>query len=103
MLFILNKSYEVVGTLNSKGDLSKITTYFDDKYTQDLATGAETFQFSVAANSIQAQHLVSGNFVAFKENGEFKLFNIINIEETHEEIFMKEVYCEMASIELIKS
>ena len=101
MLFILNKSYEVVGTLNSKGDLSKITTYFDDKYTQDLATGAETFQFSVAANSIQAQHLVSGNFVAFKENGEFKLFNIINIEETHEEIFMKEVYCEMASIELI--
>ena len=101
MLFILNKSYEVVGTLNSKGDLSKITTYFDDKYTQDLGTGAETFQFSVAANSTQAQHLVSGNFVAFKENGEFKLFNIINIEETHEEIFMKEVYCEMASIELI--
>lgn len=101
MLFILNKSYEVVGTLNSKGDLSKITTYFDDKYTQDLGTGAETFQFSVAANSTQAQHLVSGNFVAFKENDEFKLFNIINIEETHEEIFMKEVYCEMASIELI--
>lgn len=101
MLFILNKSYEVVGTLNSEGDLSKIVTYFDDSYVQDLGTGAETYQFSTLANTEQAQHLIAGNFVAFKEDGEFKLFNIIQIEETHEETFIKTVYCEMAGIELI--
>lgn len=101
MLFILNKSHEVVGTLNSDGDLSKIVTYFDDSYVQDLGTGAETFQFSTMADTEQAQHLVAGNFVAFKEDGEFKLFSIIQIEETHEETFIKTVYCEMAGTELI--
>ena len=101
MLFILDKSYEVVGSLNHDGDLSKITTYFDDKYVQDLGTGAETFQFSTMANTKQAQHLIAGNYIAFKEDGEFKLFNIIQIEETHEDVFIKTVYCEMAGIELI--
>lgn len=101
MLFILNKSYEVVGTLNHNGDLSKITTYFDDEYVQDLGTGAETFQFSTLADNSESQHLVAGNFIAFREEGEFKLFNIVQIEECHEETFIKTVYCEMAGIELI--
>lgn len=101
MLFILNKSHEVVGSLNSNGDLSRITTYFDDSYVQDLGTGAETFTFSTLADTEQSQHLVAGNFIAFKEDGEFKLFNIIQIEETHEDTFIKTVYCEMAGIELI--
>lgn len=101
MLFILNKSHKVVGSLNSSGDLSKITTYFDDSYVQDLGTGAETFQFSTLADNEESQHLVVGNFIAFKEEDEFKLFNIIQIEETHEDSFIKTVYCEMASIELI--
>lgn len=101
MLFILDKSHEVVGSLNSNGDLSRITTYFDDKYVQDLGTGAETFEFSTVADTEQAQHLVAGNFVAFKEDGEFKLFHIIQIEETHDDTFIKTCYCEMAGIELI--
>lgn len=101
MLFILNKSHEVVGSLNSNGDLSRITSYFDDSYVQDLATGAETFQFSTLADNKESQHLVVGNFIAFREQGEFKLFNIIQIEETHEDTFIKNVYCEMASVELI--
>ena len=101
MLFILNKSHEVVGSLNSNGDLSRITTYFDDAYVQDLGTGAETFTFSTVADTEQAQHLVAGNLIAFKEDGEFKLFSIIQIEETHEDTFIKTVYCEMAGIELI--
>lgn len=101
MLFILDKSHEVVGSLNSNGDLSRITTYFDDAYVQDLGTGAETFTFSTMADTDQAQYLVAGNFIAFKDNGEFKLFNIIQIEESHEEVFTKTVYCEMAGVELI--
>lgn len=101
MLFILNKNYEVVESLNSRGNMAVITPYFDDEYVQDLATGAETFTFSTLADSIQSQHLVVGNFIAFRYKNEYKLFNIINVEEEHTELFIKNVYCEMASIELI--
>lgn len=101
MLFILDKSHRVVGSLNSDGDLSRITTYFDDKYVQDLGTGAETFTFTTMANTEQSQYLIAGNFIAFKDDGEFKLFNIIQIEESHEDVFTKTVYCEMASVEQI--
>lgn len=101
MLFILNKNYEVVESLNDRGNMAVITPYFDDEYLQDLATGAETFTFSTLGDSIQSQHIVVGNFIAFRHKDEYKLFNIINVDEEHTDIFIKTVYCEMASIELI--
>lgn len=101
MLFILNKNYEVVESLNNRGNMAVITPYFDDEYLQDLNTGAETFTFSTLADSIQSQHLVVGNFIAFRYKDEYKLFNIINVDEEHTDTFIKTVYCEMASIELI--
>lgn len=101
MLFILNSNYEVVGILNHDGDLTKISIYFDDEYVQDLSSGAETFKFSTLANIEQSQHLITGNYVAFKHEEEIKLFNIIQIEETHNDNFIKNVYCEMAGIELL--
>ena len=101
MLFILDRKNEVVGSLNSNGDLSRIATYFDDEYVQDLGTGAETFKFSTLADNEQSEYLVVGNSIAFKHDGDFKLFTIIQIEETHEDTFIKTVYCEMAGIELI--
>ena len=101
MLFILNKNYEVVESLNNRGNMAIITPYFDDEYLQDLATGAETFTFSTLGDSIQSQHIVVGNFIAFRHKDEYKLFNIINVDEEHTETFIKNVYCEMASIELI--
>lgn len=101
MIYILNKKYEVVGNLNVDGDLRRATRYFDDVYTEDLTTGAETFQFSTFADTIESYYLTAGNFVVFRHGGEDKLFNIINTEETHEEDIIKTVYCEMAGIELI--
>lgn len=101
MLFILNKNYEVVESLNNRGNMAVITPYFDDEYLQDLATGAETFTFSTLGDSVQSQHLVVGNFIAFRYKDDYKLFNIINVDEEHTDIFIKNVYCEMASIELI--
>lgn len=100
MLFILNRRYEVMGTLNHKGDLSRIVPYFDDKYVRDLTSGAETFTFTTIANTKQAQHLTVGNYIVFREGKEFKLFNIINVHEEHTEVFTKTVYCEMAGIGL---
>lgn len=101
MLFILNKNYEVVESLNDRGNMAVITPYFDDEYLQYLATGAETFTFSTLGDSIQSQHIVVGNFIAFRHKNEYKLFNIINVDEEHTDTFIKNVYCEMASIELI--
>ncbi|MBP3929115.1 MAG: phage tail protein, partial [Peptostreptococcaceae bacterium] len=101
MISILDKSLNVLEVLSLKGDYSKNTPYFDDLYTQDLTTGAETYEFTVEADSLKAQHLSVANYIAFKENDEYKLFNIISIEEKHENTFEKTVYCEMAGIELI--
>ena len=100
-LFILDKNFNVLGTLSNTGDFSKIIPYYEDLYTQDLTTGAEVFEFTTSSYSRNSQYLTIGNYIAFKYNNEYKLFNIISIEENHEETLEKTVYCEMAGIELI--
>ena len=101
MLFILNKSLEVVDTLSNVGELGSIAPIFEDEYVQDLATGSETYTFKTMANSRQSQHLTVGNYIAFLYKKQYKLFNIIQIDEEHNEEFVKTVYCEMSGIELI--
>lgn len=101
MLKILDRSYKCVGLLRSKGDLSKIIPYFDDEYTQELTTGAETFKFSTLGNSDQANYLKIGNYISFRDRtGVDRLFVIMEVQDTHDDTFIKEVYCEMAGIEL---
>lgn len=101
MLFILNGKMEVVDTLSNDGDLSEITPFFDDEYKQHLSTGADTFTFSTMANTKESEHLVVGNYIAFMYKDKERLFHITEIEETHDEEFVKTVYCETAGIELI--
>ena len=67
MLKIFDNNYQCVGILNIEGNIDEITPYFDDKYYQNLATGAETFEFTTLGNSKQAQHLKIGNHIAFKD------------------------------------
>ena len=101
LLYILNSDTEVIGTLTSTGTTNKVTPFFDDEFLQDLGTGAETFSFSTFAKSPQAEALQVGNYVAFRYKEEYKLFQIIDTDETHNRDFVKSVYCEMAGIELI--
>lgn len=101
MLFILSKNFEVLCTIDSKGDLSKIVPYYDDKHHEILASGAETFEFTIPANSPESQHIVNFNHVAFMSDDGYKLFTISNVSEEHNDTFEKKVYCEMAGIELI--
>ena len=100
MLFILDKSLNVVDNLDNVGELGSITPVFEDEYTQDLATGSETYSFKTLANSRQSQHLVVGNSIAFMYKKEYKLFTIVQIEEEHTQEFVKTVYCEMSGLEL---
>ena len=101
MLFILNKSLEVVDSLSNVGELGKITPIIKDEFVQDLVSGAETYTFTTLANTRQSQHLNVGNYIAFQYKKQYKLFNIIQIQEEHASEFEKTAYCEMAGIELI--
>ena len=102
MIFILNKQEKVVNILRNGGGANEAPPFFDDIYSQDLATGAETFTFSTIAISNVARDLVVGNYVAFKNNeGEYKLFQITQTEEHHEDTMYMNVYAEGAGLELI--
>ena len=49
MIFILNKQEKVINILKNSGGANGAPPFFDDVYSQDLATGAETFSFSTIA------------------------------------------------------
>ena len=101
MLKILDRSYKSVGLLRRNGDRSKVVLYFDDEYVQDLTTGAETFKFSVAGDNKFAKYLKVGNYITFRDDKDIdRLFVIMEVTDSHEGTFIKEVYCEMAGIEL---
>ena len=101
MLLILNTSNTVVGTLARFGTTNKVTPYFDDTHVEDLSSGAETFTFSTFANTKEAYNLTVGNSIAFKVKNGYKLFQITEVTETHNEDFIKSCYCEMVGIELL--
>ena len=102
MIFILNKQEKVVNILRNGGGSNEAPPFFDDIYSQDLATGAETFSFSTVAINNVARDLVVGNYVAFKnDEGEYKLFQITQTEEYHEDAMYMNVYAEGAGLELI--
>lgn len=100
-IYILNQDEKVVGTLTSEAHNIMATPFFEDQYTLDLETGAETFSFQTFANSPQTKNIVVGNYVAFKFKGDFKLFRITETTDEHNEEFIVTAYCEMAGIELI--
>ena len=103
MLFILDRSFNVIDNLSITGDISKMTPFFDDLLIEDLASGAETYKFEIQANLPQASSVTVGNYIAFRQEKDFKLFTIIETDESHSQDNIKSVYCEMTSIELINN
>lgn len=98
-IFILDKSKTIVDVLSNNGD-SPQSPFFDDKYVQDLATGAETFEFTTVSNERTSKYAVEGNYVAFKFKNKIKMFQIMETEEEHQEALYKNYYCVMAGLEL---
>ena len=102
MLYILDRQEKVIGFLKNEGGVDFSTpAFFDDVLTQDLQTGAETFTFTTIDKEGIGRNLVAGNYVAFKYRGKYKLFQIMQTEEVHEEVIYITVYCESAGLELI--
>lgn len=93
-IFILDRQKQVIKMLTLNGH----RTFFDDLYTQELATGSETFEFSTNVSD----DIMEGYYVMFKYNDDYKLFQIIEIEQEHEEgDIILTCYCEGACLGLI--
>lgn len=94
-IYLLDRNLNICNTLSSNGDVNS-SPFFNDVYKQVLETGVETFEFE----SMQLDYLENCNYVAFEYKGDLKLFQISEIEDTHEDNLVKRVYCEMAGVEL---
>lgn len=101
MIFILDKQERVINMLKNSGSNSNANPFYDDVHTEDLATGAETFSFSTIAQGNLAKDLVVGNYVAFKKDRKYKLFQIMQVTATHQEEMEISVYSECAGLSLI--
>ena len=101
MIFILDKRERIVATIKNSGGALEAPPFFDDVLTQDLATGAETFVFTTVALGRAVRYLTIGNYVAFKKDGNYKLFQIMRTQEWHDDTVYITVYSECAGLELI--
>lgn len=102
-LYILNKDKRIVDTLSNNGDNPK-SPFFEDKYTQHLATGAETLEFTTFSNERTSKYCEVGSYVAFKLDRKVKMFQIVETQEEHSEgQIVKTCYCEVAGLELINN
>lgn len=102
MLYILDRNEQVVGLLQSNSDRNK-NIYYDDVLTEILSSGADTFTFTSIPDKDTSKKLTVGNYIAFKKGNKFKLLQIIEVNESKEDVLTKEIYCEGAGLELINT
>lgn len=103
MLFVLNKQERVIATLNNGGQSINDTPYFNDDWEIDLVSGAETYKFSTVLNKVSSEFLVVGNYIAFQFEDDYKLFQILTVDQAHGDIATVDIYCEIAGLSLINS
>ena len=95
-IFILDSKKQTSQILSTK--TGSINTFWDDLYTQEFDTGAESFEFT--CNS--SENIKEGNYVAFFYNKQYKLFSIIEVEEQHKNgKLVSTCYCETSVLELL--
>lgn len=104
MIFILDKKEKVINVLNNNETATSKKSYFDDLLFEDLDTGASTFTVSTNAYDETSKDLVVGNYIAFKDKkGNYRLFQITNVEIEHNESMTITVYSECAGLSLINN
>ena len=91
-VFILDKNLKTYKVLTTNGKNS----FFDDVYIHE-DNGSESYEFSTNVEDIQ-----ESEFVMFLYHNEYKLFQIIDIEQEHEEgKIITTIYSEITCLELI--
>ena len=93
---ILDKNKKFKKTLSSKeGD----NVFFNDKYTSDLSTGAETFETDTNLSDIE-----EGDYVLFNWHEKYKMLQIKTTEDVEcIDCVIKNIYSEFVGIELLNS
>lgn len=102
MLYIFDRDEKVVGFLQSNSDRNK-NIYYDDVLTEILSSGADSFAFTAISDRDTSKNLTVGNYIAFKKGDKFKLMQIMEVNESRENVLTKEIYCEGAGLELINT
>ena len=94
-IFILDKNLKTYKVLTVNGKNS----FFDDTYIRDNDTSTESFEFSTNVEDIS-----ESEYVMFLYHNEYKLFQIIDIDQEHNEgKIVTTIYGESASLELLNS
>ena len=101
-IFVLNKNYKKIGTLSNQGAKPQ-APYYNDLYTQELDTGADTYQFSTISNAYTQDCIEIGNHIMFAYKNRNELFTITSIEYSHSEGYKTiGVYAEGIGFELLE-
>ncbi len=101
MIYILNNNEKIIGLIQHNIDKNCKNIYFDDLLQEDLQSGAEALTFSAILENDITNEVSVGNYIAFKKADEYKLMQIIEVEEEKiENRIIKSVYCESAGLEL---
>lgn len=95
-VFILDERYNTARILSANRNSQK--AFWDDLYTQEFDTGAETFEFSCYAS----EEVKEGNYVIFLYNNQYKMFTIMDIEQEHKKgKLVTHCYCEISALSLL--
>lgn len=101
MMVIYDNYLNPIGILSNQG-LNPMSPFFEDKFIQELDTGADTLEFKTLNNNYTSNKLKVGNYVGFKFQGKVKLFQILEVTDTHEgENKEIEIYGEIVGLELL--
>ena len=101
-IYVLNKNYKKIGTLSNQG-ANPQAPYYEDLYTQELETGADTYQFSTTSSKYTQDILEIGNHIMFAYKNRNELFTITSLEYSHYEGYKTiGVYAEGIGFDLLE-
>lgn len=100
IIFILDRQKKIIGYLSNAG-AKPIAPFFNDLFTQELATGTETFEFTTVNNSYTSKLIKLGNYVMFMYKGKYKMFQMIDAPAGNNSKRHITMYCEGIGLELI--
>ena len=97
-IFVLDRTLNTSHILSANKNSQ--SAFWEDTYTQEFDTGAESFEFSCYTH----ESIKEGNYVAFFYNNQYKMFQIIEVQEVHKKgRLVSECYCEIASLQLLNN
>lgn len=97
-IYVFNLAETLVTVIDALDELCP----FQDAFHLEQINRQNTFHFLIPANNEKANFIIEGNLIAFKDlDGDFQLFEIKIINEIHEDMILKDVYCEHAVFELL--